>query len=1375
MPSPGYAHSPSSGIRRGRAIATTAAAAIACSLLTPAAASAAPADPVSIVVSGSDVAAAAENRNGLPFKGFGMLSANSTSALLMDYKAAQPERYWELIETLYGGEHPLMNTVKIEMGNDRNTSTGPNAATMRSRDEYPNVQREPGFQFAADAQKVAQGDIHLSLLRWTTPTWVADKADEYVWFKNTALAAYREYGIMVDSINPDFNETHDPDEAVIIDFAEKLAVDDAGYEGATADDPNSGYATPEEKELFQAIRTIAGDTVGTPPTSFGDQLTDPDDSSLRDATDIVGFHYSSADDANGNMTKAAEELDLEVWNSEGQATFSNSADRPNNTNDDGVGGTGTGIGGANGPLEMANWITTGFDASRRTMTIYQPAIGSFYDGFQYASKELVSARDPWSGWLHYDAGLAMLQHFTQFATLGWENPTGDADANGIWRAIPQASGSTLGRGNPPSGAREGGDSYTTLAAPDASDFSTVIVNDSSFTRTYEVTASELNLGDDAALEVWETRAADDGEAYDANHLSPVEELQPNADGTYTVTVRPWSAVTATTLDQATAAADGSLTPREGAGSRLPSSPEYTADDDGRDVLDTDEGGSVNGVTDDGVMYADDFDYAEQGGILTYDPDTGELADSGETYLDSRGAKVAPEGTPNVQSEDRGATPRYTNDTNGAFESVATDDPERGRVLRQQIGPDMAGGVWNAGDPKTTIGDFRWANYTVSVDVLFEPGSGRYASVGAREQGGTSNGQNVSAAELRIDPDGAWSLARYGEQVASGLASDIPETAFQTGSDVWNTLAVRVAGDTSTALINGVEVAEYVDPSPQAAGRIQLGSAFAFTQFDNLRITPVDGYTPYYTDVIDGMHQTSWDDASQPVLSFDEGWRHLNGQGMYEWGRTRSLSTGAGATMSYSFAGTGLDLIGSNSGETLLDVTVDGERVLSDAPTMQAGSEKTALQLRGLSDGEHTVEFRTANDAEFNLDALGVVKKAADASAVDLTALNDAIAEGEAQGPEGHDPAEWQLVQTTLAHAKAAAEDPTAYGLDAEGAVGLAQRLERAVEQLTAVDVEDIGLAGAVAIGQALPETVVVDGTERAVTWDDESEGAERTPYETLAVRGTLDEQTAVEAEYEVVPDGIRYFIDAGTGGQDSPQYLAVDGSFPGLRNDAVDRASTGADEWGHLPDGMNLKGGTDLADKYSTGLWQATTDLRYRLPLEAGTYTLTAGFAEWWGVTRPMIQSASVGGVELASGAVDLSGTNDRVSADLTFTLDEPATVDYLVTSEGAGSADPVISWLAVAGEEADGLSLDASVTTRTAGQNALLMTKVTNADDTAADITVETDYGSKTFRDVAPGDAVSAVFNSRQDQIPAGEITVTGAGADGTSHSSTAPYDAVE
>ena len=41
---------------------------------------------VDITVDGNEVLAAAENVNGLTYKGFGVLSANSTSNLLIDYK-----------------------------------------------------------------------------------------------------------------------------------------------------------------------------------------------------------------------------------------------------------------------------------------------------------------------------------------------------------------------------------------------------------------------------------------------------------------------------------------------------------------------------------------------------------------------------------------------------------------------------------------------------------------------------------------------------------------------------------------------------------------------------------------------------------------------------------------------------------------------------------------------------------------------------------------------------------------------------------------------------------------------------------------------------------------------------------------------------------------------------------------------------------------------------------------------------------------------------------------------------------------------------------------------------------------------------------------
>lgn len=1598
---------------RWTAAAVTAAALLGSSLVA-APAAAAPEDPYTITVARADVEAAAQNVNGLTFKGFGVLSANSTSALLLDYKAQHPEAYWELIETLFGGPHPVMNTIKIELGNDRNTSTGPNAATMRSRAEYPNVQREPGFQLAADAQLVAEGDIHLSLLRWTRPAWVQNHADEYIWFKNTALAAYREYGIMVDSINPDFNENHNlnASQSVFKNFTAWVQADTEGYEGAASDDPNNGWASTEEEALFKRVETVAGDTVGQIPQNFGDALHS--DASLRDSIDVLATHYSS-NDPNNNMKRLVIDHDKEVWNSEGQATFSNSADRPNNMNSDEQGGIGTEFGGPNSALEMGNWITTGFAHSYRTLTIYQPALGAFYEGFQYSSKELVSARDPWSGWLHYDGGLAVLEHFTQFATLGWENEDNTA---GIWRGIPQASGSTLGLGNPPSGSREGRPSFTTLAAPDGSDFSTVFINDSKYEKTYRIDADDLDLGADETLELWETRSAGAGQAYHENYLTPVAELQPNGDGAYVVSVKPWSAVTATTLDNAEEAG-GRLIPREGYGYSAPTSPEYTAaGESGREVLDTDATGAVNGVRDDDILYADDFDYAGLGNIQTYDPATGALVDSGESFLDSRGATAKPAGTPEVTAAHSGATPRYTNDTNGAFESVATSDPERDRVLRQQIGPGMVGGAWNGGDPKTTIGDLRWANYEVSVDVLFEEGSGRYATIGARQQGGTANGANSAAAELRIDPDGAWSLLRFGNSVASGHVGNTVGTDWASGSGQWNTIAVQVAGNVYTARVNGVEIVSYTDPAPQASGRIQLGSAFTFTQFDNLVVRHVDGYTPYYSDLIDGMHQRSWDDSSVPVLQFDENWNHVNGQGMYELLRTASRSTAQGAELAYTFTGTGLDIIGANSGQTTLDATVDGIPLELAAPTWSAGSSRTTFTLRGLEHGAHTVVLRTANSSSINVDAVGVITATADSSAVDTAAITHAL--GSVPGPgdaEQYSPGSWAAFDAIRSSAQRAVADSVAFGLDVEGAAALAARVIAAAERLVpegisddvqdlgvtavetgtplpevldfdgsevqvvwqpgaqdsldatapldsvtltgrtgeqlegvyqrfsvtvlvvpdeltyfidsgsnsstagsayaavhelvpelrndaadqqwdgaapgstwgyattasvvergaandwrssflgadynrpityhltlpegtynivtvqapraglttqlystvraegheqrvtatstgaatpiaqqlTIDAEDVvsvefgtngtsgynarlaliyvqqvqrdlGVQGALQADQALPDTVTIEGTEVPVEWDAEAGGQDRVEYELLTVTGTAGGQR-ISAKYEVIPESLVYYIDAGTDGTDSPQYLAVQDAVPGLLNQTADRVSPADDQWGHIAEGIRRKLDTSIDDKFSTGLYQDTTRLVYLLPLEAGTYELTAGFTEWWGRSRTMNHTVSAEGEELARGNVPLSGANPRLSERLTFTLDAPTTVEYLVTNEGAGAERPVISWLAVANLEApaETLALQPTVTPRCLAGKVYLYTSVSNADDVPVDLSVQTAHGTKQVDSVLPGRSASAAFNSRLAAIDAGSVHVTATAADGREFAADVPYPATE
>ena len=69
----------------------------------------------------------------------------------MDYKAEAPGKYWELINTLFGGDHPIFTHIKIEMGNDGNTSTAADPATIRFEGEEADASRSPGWQLVQEA------------------------------------------------------------------------------------------------------------------------------------------------------------------------------------------------------------------------------------------------------------------------------------------------------------------------------------------------------------------------------------------------------------------------------------------------------------------------------------------------------------------------------------------------------------------------------------------------------------------------------------------------------------------------------------------------------------------------------------------------------------------------------------------------------------------------------------------------------------------------------------------------------------------------------------------------------------------------------------------------------------------------------------------------------------------------------------------------------------------------------------------------------------------------------------------------------------------------------------------------------------------------
>lgn len=877
-------------------------------------------DATDINVDGNDVAT--DNVNGLTFKGFGVLSANGTSELLMDYKAQHPEAYLQLLQILFGGSRPIITHLKLEMGNDRNNSTGPDKATMRSANEAANVARTQGFQLVADAKKI-NPEIKVSVLRWNAPGWANTNDKVYTWFKTTILAAYRSYGYMVDYVNPGLNE-RTPDLNWTKDYASRVQADSTGFNDQT------------EQELYNSIKTVISDEAGL--GSFGGAMLG--DAQLRNAVAVAGYHYNTDDDGGGSFKKLAEEFDIEVWNSEAQATFSNSAFRPNNNmRDPKV--VGTGIGGLNGPLEMGNTIIKGFVNSRRTHVVYQPAIGSFYEGGQYSFKELLSARDPWSGWVHYDVGLLILRHFSWFSKTGWEN---DENSAGIWRVLPQASRTTASGTNPVSG-RNGQPNYMTLAAPDRGDFSTVLMNDSEQVKTYRIQVSNIAHAEDNTLELWETRAADQGRAFNEKYLKYLCDMKAEG-GAYTIKVQPYSVLTATTLRNREQDEFNQELPVEGA----------------RDVLDTEATGTKQDTSDD-ILYADDFDYSDQD-VAIISP-TGTL-DGTENYVSSRGGPAS-------------VMARYTSDRNGAFEAFLPSGSSD-YVLRQQVDETSMGlgGTWNAGNPITAIGDNRWLNYKASVDVSFESsatGSNNYAAIGIHQQGGT-NSHDVTGTPylLKLWHDGGWQLAVDGKSTASGnvVSGTGPKVAgFLAGVNQWHKIALLAVNNKITAYIEGTEVATFTDPKSRLSGRVDLASGYVFTRFDNLKVEKVAGAAPYYSELLDNLEMNDLASPPSPKLVYEGNWGHENGKSMFNYQRSLSTSQGTGSILKYNFNGTGIDILGVNDGSAKLEITVDGQVIENSAQTTASSELYQTFSLRGLTAQEHDLQVRVVTGT-LVVDAVGVV-------------------------------------------------------------------------------------------------------------------------------------------------------------------------------------------------------------------------------------------------------------------------------------------------------------------------------------------------------------------------------------------------------------------
>lgn len=171
-----------------------------------------------------------------------------------------------------------------------------------------------------------------------------------------------------------------------------------------------------------------------------------------------------------------------------------------------------------------------------------------------------------------------------------------------------------------------------------------------------------------------------------------------------------------------------------------------------------------------------------------------------------------------------ALPRHFIDQSGVFEVVPRPDG-KGSCLRQVV--PSKGIEWHYHgnpEPYTVIGDERWTDYEVQVDVLLDgPGAaavyGRVTNVGTKDE-------PPAAYWLRIDAKGNWELKKKSDTLQSG------HTTIAT--DQWQKLGIRVSGNKIAALLNGTEVGQARDDS-YSHGLAGIGCDWHRPWFDNFRV------------------------------------------------------------------------------------------------------------------------------------------------------------------------------------------------------------------------------------------------------------------------------------------------------------------------------------------------------------------------------------------------------------------------------------------------------------------------------------------------------------------------------------------------------------
>lgn len=234
-----------------------------------------------------------------------------------------------------------------------------------------------------------------------------------------------------------------------------------------------------------------------------------------------------------------------------------------------------------------------------------------------------------------------------------------------------------------------------------------------------------------------------------------------------------------------------------------------------------------------------------------------------------------------------------------------------------------------------------------------------------------------------------------------------------------------------------------------------------------------------------------------------------------------------------------------------------------------------------------------------------------------------------------------------------------------------------------------------ALKEALPKTLTVkiggQSKELAVTWSGFPQ--EDTALGTVTILGTLAGGRQIEHTLTMLNDKMIYFFDCA---RTKSEYLDLAKASLGdkLRNTATDQAYTAENRAGYagiLDTDFAVKNDVDQEDMWTVGYWaKGSKNIDYDFDLEAGTYTIAAGFHEWWASSNPNRNikiNIKSGDNTLGSKEFNLSGSA-AMQQNVSFTMAANGKVTVSITKPGSG-ADPVLSWIAVIQDEKTGAFAD--------------------------------------------------------------------------------------